>query len=1057
MFLSDTSIDRPVMAVMMIGALVVFGVISITLLPVRQLPDVDPPVVTIEVPFPGANPEVVEKEVTEPIEENVNTIQGIKRLESISGAGGAQVIAEFNLNRDIDVATQDVRDKVNSIRGDLPGGEQIDEPIIEKVNPDEDPVMWISVNSPYRDQIELSTYADRKLKPQLERLKGVGKVRLGGMRGFAVRVWLDPDKLAAYNLTVEDVRNALMTQNQELPGGRIEGEGREMTIRTEGDIQEIEKFNELIVANRGGTQIQLEDVGRAERGARDTRTVAHFTRSGEYVGRKNIGLGIVRQTGSNTVAVVNRVKERLKEMKESTPPAITLQIASDDSRFIEESIHNLQEHLLFGGLLAAVVIFLFLASGRPGLITIISIPTSIISSFSVMYFLGFSLNNLTMLAMVLAVGIVVDDSVVVMENIYRHKQQGKSNLRAAREGAAEIAFAVLSASASVVVVFMPLLFVTGMIGQFFMEFSLSVAGAILVSYLVSLSVIPMLASRYLSEQRGESWFYRLVHGTMDSVADGYSWMLAYCLKARWLFLIGAVVLGWFTWHLFLDLGKEMQPKTDQGQFLIAMKAPQGATLEYTNRYLSEIEQIMADQPEVRTMFSAVGLAIQGFGEPDQAIAFVRLKPKAERRKKGMRSQQELMNELRGKLGKVPGILAFPTSTSQGLSAQGKPLQLVVQASNLDKLFAASEEIERRLSNVEGIVDVDSSLNLNKPKVRVKPDRRKAADLGIPLTRISNTLRVLMGGDDVTEFEREGERYDVMLQLRREDRSVPEQIQQVYLRTGRNKQVPLSSVVSVEEYTGPDTINHFNRSRAVTIEANTEGMPLQQAVDTARSIAQEVGQKRLKEGFDLALTGQSQDMKEMFENFIFIFVLAVIVIYMLLAAQFDHFVHPFTIMVSLPFAFFGSLAFLWWMEFTINLYSIIGMLMLSGIILRNAILLVDYANLARREKDMNLYDAVVEAGRVRLRPILMTGLSTIGGVFPTLLGLGSGAELQRPLAASVIGGMIAGNLLTLFFVPVVYTYLGQLTSAVLWITGRLEEETSTAPPEAHAPSAAAGGE
>jgi hydrophobe/amphiphile efflux-1 (HAE1) family protein len=1040
MFISDTSIDRPVMAVMLIGALVVFGVISVNLLPVRQLPDVDPPVVNIQVPFPGANPEVVEKEVTEPIEENVNTIQGIKRLESISGSGGAQIIAEFTLDRDIDVATQDVRDKVNSIRGELPGSEQIEEPIIEKVNPDEDPVMWISVNSEFRDQIELSVYADRELKPQLERLEGVGRVRLGGLRGFSVRVWLDPKKLASYNLTVEDVRNALLTQNQELPSGRIEGEGREFTIRTEGDIQEIEQFNKLIVANRQGTQIQLEDVGVAKRGARDTRTVAHFTKPGEYVGRNNIGLGIVRQTGSNTVAVVNRVKERLEEMKENAPPAITLQIASDDSRFIQESINNLMEHLLFGGLLAAFVVFLFLASGRPGLITIISIPTSIISSFSVMYFLGFSLNNLTMLAMVLAVGIVVDDSVVVMENIFRHKEEGKGTLQAARDGAAEIAFAVLSASASVVVVFMPLLFVTGVVGQFFMEFSLAVAGAIFVSYLVSLSVIPMLASRYLSEGGEEGWFYQFVHGTMDRVANGYSWMLTYCLKARWVFLIIAVLVGWSTWLLFqYEIGKELQPKTDQSQFLIFMEAPQGSTLEYTSKYLAEVEQIMADQPEVRTMFSAVGLATQGFGQPDQGIAFVRMKPIEERREQGLRSQQELMRDLRGKLAQVPGLLAFPTSGSQGISAQGKPLQMVIQANDLDQLSQASEEIQRRLRQQEGIVDVDSDLDLDKPKVRVVPDRKRAADLGIPLTRIADTLRVLMGGDDVTEFEREGERYDVMLQLRREDRSIPDQISQIYLRSNEGKRVPLSSVVSVEEFTGADTINHFNRSRAVTIEANTQNLPLQEAVTTAQRIARDVGDEQLKGGFDISLTGQSQDMQEMFENFIFIFVLAVIVIYMLLAGQFDHFVHPFTIMVSLPFALFGSLGFLWLMDFTINLYSIIGMLMLSGIILRNAILLVDYANLAQRNMGMDRFEAVVEAGRVRLRPILMTGLSTIGGVFPTLLGLGSGSELQRPLAAAVIGGMIAGNLLTLFFVPVVYTYLGQLTDFALWITGRLDTE------------------
>ncbi len=1038
MFLSDTSIDRPVMSVMAITALVVFGIISLSQLSVREFPDVDPPVVNVRVPYPGANPEVVEKQVTEPIEEQVNTIQGVKTLKSNSGAGGAQITAEFTLDRDIDVAVQDVRDKINSIRGQLPGSEQIEEPVIEKVNPDEQPVMWISVNSEHRDQIELSTYADQTIKPKLERLEGVGRIRLGGLQEFSVRIYLDPKKMAANNITVEEVRNALMTNNQELPSGEIEGKGRRFTVRTQGDIKSVEKFNDLVIARRGETQIELRDVGHAERGPRDTQVTAHFTKQGEYVGRPNVGLGIVRQTGSNTVAVINRVKNRLDEIKETTPPGISLQIASDDSKYIQQSIDNLKEHLFFGGLLAAIVVFLFLASGRPGLITIISIPTSIVSAFSVMYFLGFSLNNLTMLAMVLAVGIVVDDSVVVMENIFRHRQEGKSRMAAAREGAAEIAFAVLTASASVVVVFMPLLFVTGIIGQYFLEFSISVAGAIMISYLVSLTVIPMLGSRYLKEEHSEGWFYKTVHGTMDRVSSVYAYLLRKCLNVRWLLIIGAIGIVVGTWFLFQNIGKEMTPDADQGQFVIFMQAPEGSTKSYTEEHLSEVEHIIANQPEVRTMFSAIGLgAGGGFGQPSEAIAFVRLKPLEYRQKNNLRGQNELMNDLRGKLMNVPGLLAFPTRIQRG-SQTGKPLQVVLQASDYQQLFEASEEIQSRWKEQEGIVDVDSDLEMNKPKVRVRPDRKKAADLGIPLSNISNTLRVLLGGDDITEFERGGERYDVMVQLNRKDRSVPDKIKQIYVRTDQGKQVPLSSVVNVEEYTGPETINHFNRSRAVILEANTSGIPLQKAVNQATDITENVADSMLKEGYDISLTGQAQDMREMFQDFIFIYFLAVVVIYMVLAAQFDHFIHPLTIMVSLPLAVAGSIGFLYVMHFTINLPSIIGMLMLFGIILRNAILLVDYAILAQRKWNMERFEAIVEAGKVRLRPILMTGLSTVGGVFPTLLGLGSGSEIQRPLAAAVIGGMVAGNLLTLFLVPVVYTYLGQFTDAVLNLFGAADK-------------------
>lgn len=1020
---------------MFIGALVIFGAISITQLPVRELPDVDPPVINIQVPFPGANPEVVEKEVTDPIEDVVNTIQGVKTLKSTSGAGGSQVTVEFTLDRDIDVAAQDVRDKVNRIRGELPSQDQIEEPVIQKVNPDEQPVMWISVNSKDRDQIELSTYADNVIKPKLERLQGVGRIQLGGLRRFSVRIYLDPQKLAGYNLTVNDVRRTLNTQNRELPSGRIEGKGREFTIRTEGDVQSVEKFNELVVANRKGTQIQLQDIGRAERGPADTRVTAHFTKPGSYVGRSTVGLGIVRQTGSNTVAVLNRVKKQLKGIRKQIPPGITLQIASDDSVYIKESIDNLKEHLIFGGLLAALVIMFFLASGRPGLITIISIPTSIIASFSLMNFAGFSLNNLTMLAMVLSVGIVVDDSVVVMENIFRHMEEGKSRLQAAKDGAAEIAFAVLSASASVAVVFMPLLFVTGMVGQFFLEFSLSVVGAIFVSYLVSLTVIPMLGSRFLNEGRSHNWFYRAVHGGMDRVARWYQSLLQLCLRFRWGVLILSLGIIGLTWILFQNLGKEMAPKTDQSKFIIAMQGPQGATLEYMNKYLGEVEHLVADQKEVRTMFSAIGLAAGGgFGSPDRAIAFVRMKPLEYRKKHGLRSQQELMKDLRMELFQIPGLLAFPTNPQQG-AQQGKPLQLVLQSGNFQNLASAAREIEKELKPVEGIVDVDTDLDMNKPKIKLVPNRSKAADLNVPLSRISNTLRVLMEGEDITEFQRSGERYDVIVQVNREERSRPEKINGVYVQNDQGKLISLSSVVEVKETTGPDTINHFNRSRSVTIEANTENIPLQKAVEIAESKTNKIAEKHLPGGFEVNLAGQSQDMREMFENFLFIFLLAVVVIYMLLAAQFNHFVHPFTIMMSLPLCLVGALGLLWIMNFTINLISIIGILMLFGIILRNAILLVDYANLQQRKHNTNRFDAIVEAGGVRLRPILMTGLSTMGGVFPTLLGIGSGAELQQPLAASVIGGMIAGNLLTLFVVPVVYTYLGQLTDLFLYLFGR----------------------
>ena len=1020
MFLSDTSIRRPVLAVMMTVGLIIFGGIGLARLPVREMPKMDFPMVTVSVIYPGASPEVVEKDVTDVLEEQINTVEGVRFLQSISGEGGAQISIQFELERDIDVAAQEVRDKVASIRTRLPS--TADEPLIAKMDLDAQAILWLAVTATDRDRVEITEFADKVIKPQLEKLKGVGQIMMGGEQEFAVRIWLDPDRLAARGLTVSDVARALRTQNREIPSGRIEGFSREFSVKTEGELKAVEAFEGLFLAYQEGTPVYLRDVGRAEPGPKSERSTARFSRLPDAVGLETVGLGVLKQTDANTVNVARRIKKKLQEMRKDLPPAYELTIAYDSSVFVQASIDEVREALILGAMLTVVVIFAFLASGRSTIIASLTIPTSIVATFGVIHFLGFTVNNLTMLALVLAVGVVIDDAVVVLENIYRHEEMGKSRMLAAKEGASEISFAAMAATFSIAAVFLPLAFVTGLVGRLFLEFAVTVAAAVLVSLFVALTLVPMLCSRFLELGQDRGRLASLVERGFEGLTDLYAATLKLALRARWLVVAASLAILVFTGTLFGKLGKELSPEVDEGTLILFVRGPQGSTLEHTDRYMREVEDILAEAPEVDTYFTAMGLAMMGLPKVNEGIGFVRMKPLDERRQAGLRSQKEVMAAVRRRCASVPGfqtrIMPRPTIASAGSLA---PIQLVILGPEIEELYRVAERMKRELSRVPGIVDVNTNLDINRPKVEVIPSREKMADLGVDITEVADTLRVLLGGTDITQFKRGGERYDVMVQLEARSRRVPDDISSIYVRTRRGDLVPLSGVVEVRETVGPSEILRHNRSRSVTLEANLEGKPLGEALAETEKVAREV----LPATFRTEVIGQSEDMQESFESLTFTFLLAIAVVYMLLASQFNHFVHPFTIMLALPLALFGALGGLFLMGLTINLFSIVGIIMLMGLVTKNSILLVDYTNQMRERESMDRDDAVLRAGRVRLRPILMTAFSTILAVIPALLGLGSGVENRQPLAAAVVGGMLTSTLLTLIVVPVVYTLLDDM--------------------------------
>lgn len=1017
MWLADTSIKRPVFATMVILGLVVLGLVSYPRLGVDLFPKVEFPIVNITTTLKGASPEIMDIDVTDNIEGAVNTINGVKSIVSTSSEGVSVVTVEFVLERNIDLAVQDVREKVSVIRGKLP--KDIDDPIIEKVDPDATPIMWFGLSGE-KSIRELSTYADEILKEQLQRINGVGAIRLGGLRLRQVRLWLERDKLNAYGITAHDVMNALGRQNVELPGGRIESETKEYTVKVKGEFPKIQNFNDLIVAYSKGSPVRLRDVGRAEDAMDERRSIARFN------GLPSVGIGIQKQSGTNTVETINRIKKELTVIKNTLPPGMKLDISFDQSDFINRSIREVQYHMVYGGLLAILIVFIFLKDLRTTLISALAIPTSVISTFTLMNVFGFTFNNMTMLALSLSIGILIDDAIIVIENIRRHIDGGMSPKEAASFATNEIGLAVMATTLAIVAIFLPVAFMKGIIGMFFLQFALTVVFSVLVSLFVSFTLTPMMASRYLRSRESNpplppftklSRISNSLEKGYKKIEDLYRKLLKIALDHRALVIITAT--GIFIFSLFITrfIGKEFVPPEDQSRFMVRLKAPIDYSVDEVDRLFKKAEDVIRSTPEVRTCFYAQGLMM---GQVNRGLMFVSLKPKSERQG----TQQQIMAEVRKKFRDIAGLEGSAEDVSLiGGGVRNVPIQYSVRGTDLKAVESYAREIVSEFSKLPGIVDVDTSLETGKPEIRVFIDRDKAADLGVDIATVAEAANFLIGGEvDVTKFkdEAKGRRYDVRARLTPEDRSNPEDIGRLYVRSKDGRLVELSNIVRIQEGGGPSVINRVDRQRAVTVFANLEKKPLGQAKEELDSIAGRI----LPPDYTGIHKGMADVMGESFYYLLFAVVLGAILAYMVLASQFESFIHPVTVLLSMPLSFIGAFGALLLTGKTLNLFSFIGLILLMGLVKKNAILLVDYTN-TLRSRGMERKEAILTAGPIRLRPILMTTFAIVFGMMPIAIGIGEGAETRSPMAISTIGGLLTSLFLTLVVVPVVYDLFDEL--------------------------------
>ncbi len=1010
MKLSTMSIQRPVFATVMSLTILLFGIIGFSRLPVREYPDIDPPIISVVTLYRGASPSVVETQITNVLEEQFATLEGVKTLTSSSREQGSVITIEFELNRKVDEAANDVRDRVSRVRGNLP--REIDDPIVSKVDANAQAIVWLALFSDNHNGLELTDVADRVLKEKIQRLPGVGSVIIGGERRYAMRVWLDALKMAAHGLTTQDVEAAIRGENAEIPGGRVEGKEREFAVLTRGELSTPEGFGAIIISQKENDLVRLRDVAEVGVGAADERTVAR------YNGKAAVGLGIVKQSKASTVDVAALVRNALPELTALLPTGMKLDVAYDSSTFINDSIDEVEQTLVIAMCLVVLVVLTFLKSFRATTIPSIAIPISIIGALSVAYFLGFTLNILTLLALVLAIGLVVDDAIVVLENVYRHMEMGKGRMQAAFDGSKEIGFAVVATTISLVAVFVPLAFLTGSVGRLFNEFGISLAVAVLISGFVALTLTPMLSSKILKPLHGSgtSWASRAFDAFFEFLNRFYERLLRVAIRRRALMLSIAGLAVIASVFFFRLLPSELVPTEDRGAAFGVVLAPEGATLEYTDRYMREVEKRLLALPEDRALFTAIGLGFGGPGSVTNGILFLPLKPRSERSK----SQQEIVQELFPQLISIPGVLAFVINPpSLGASFSSTPVEYVLQGESYDELNKGVGVMMGEASKLGYMVNLNTDLHLNKPQLDINIDRERASALGASVAEIGSTLETLLGGRVVTNFKRGTKQYDVILQMKASSRSTPDVIDGIYIR-GAGGLVQLANVVKVDETLAPKELNHYNRIRSATITATLlPGKTIGEALDDLDRIARDKLPPSLKREY----AGESLEFKSSSSSLYLMFLLAVVFIYLVLSAQFESFVHPFTILLSVPLAVFGALLTLLIFHQSLNIYSQIGLIMLIGLVTKNAILIVEFSNQLRARGEP-VAEAVVQAATIRLRPILMTSLATIFGVLPIAIGLGAGAESRRPLGLAVVGGLFFSTFLTLLLVPVVYTLLAR---------------------------------
>ncbi|MFA9196484.1 MAG: efflux RND transporter permease subunit [Aliarcobacter sp.] len=1040
MNLPEFCIRRPVAATMANLAIALIGIVALSRLPVRELPNIDPPVVSVITIYPGANAELVEADVTEPMEQEINNIPGIKILRSESREQVSSITVEFELNRDVDIGAQDVRDRISRVRDKLP--DDIKEPIVAKQDADAQEVMWVALSSPTRSTLDLTNLAERQIKDRLQVLSGVGGINFGGEKRTSMRIWLDSEKMAARQITAADIRALLARENVELPSGQIEGKERSLSILARGRMDRPDQYADLIVRDTEGTPIRLRDIATVEIGPAVEQTIARFR------GQPAVGLGVVKQSDANAVEVAQRVRRELEKIKPLLPADVKIDIPFDSSLYVENAIHEVVVSLIISVLLVVVLIFLFLREARSTIIPAAAIPISVLGTFGLLYALGYSVNILTLLALVLAIGIVVDDAIVVLENIVRHIEEGMTPLEASLTSMKEITGAVLAITASLVVVFLPIAFQSGTTGILFREFAVTLAGSVTISAFVALTLSPALGAYFLKPPSANSPAYaKFLESVLHRISVFYTKSLAAALgHPRALLGLGAGILA-LTVLLYQAIPQEFLPDEDKGTIVAVVVTPEGSTTEATDRYIRQAEKIASEYPEVEGYFSAVALARGSPGQSNLGIMFMRLKPDRERTglqlaRPGARGSMftRMISEIRGAV-----VIPFlPKAIGRGFDAS---FQVVLQGPNLVQLEKSARELRDEIDQAGFLSQPRTNFNYEKPQLNLEIDRNRAAALGISVRDISESLQILLGGLDISRFNFEGKQYDVIAQLRRVDRLVPDELNSLYVRARSGQLVPIRDLVRAKEKGSVNSISHFARQRCAQVSGQPQGCTLGQAIEKT----EEIGRRILPPGVKMEFDGEARELRSGRGEAWQILLLAVLIVYMALAAQFESFVHPLTIMIALPLAAVGALLLIYVLGFlnglavipqyappgalpkplallfgmipeipsmNLNLYSLIGLVLLLGLVTKNSILLVEFAN-QQRALGVPALEAMLESGRLRLRPILMTALSTIIGILPIALGLGAGAESRRPLGVAVVGGMLSSTFLTLYLVPAFY--------------------------------------
>lgn len=1015
MTLPEISIKRHVLAWMVSGLLVLLGIISYQRIGVDRLPYIEFPIISVTTTLKGANPDIVDASITSIIESSVNTTPGIEHIQSSSSPGVSVITITFSLEKNIDVAYNEVQSKVNQVLRRLP--DDADPPQVQKVETNAQPIMWLALRGDRTTQ-QINLYGFNVLKKKLETINGIGEVRLGGRRDRTIRVNVLPERMAAHNITATDLIDAFKREHIQLPGGFLVGNSSEYLMKLDMEFHNLRDMAEMVVVYRDGAAIKLKEVAELEDG------IADYRQLGRYMSKPAVGLGIVKVSNANTVAIINEVLHKLDtEIRPNLPPGMTIDISTNDALFINEIVGALQEHLFEGTLLAALIVWLFLRSIRSTLIVATAIPVSLLGSVAVMYFSGFTFNTMTLLALLLLIGVVVDDAIVVLENIYRHLNMqrladdvdtGTMARAAAIAGSREVAFAVIAATFSLVCIFAPVIFMDGIIGKFFQSFAVVVTFGVLVSLLVSLTLTPMLCSRYLKAHEPEGHFYRWLDRVFHGMDRIYSHILAWTLNHRWKVMLLTVIVVAGSSFFFSKVQKEFIPDSDEGRFLISFRTPLGSSIEYTNSRLEKMEAILQHyDAQIASYFSTIGIGAQG--QVNKGTVSIRLK---DRRERSM-SQQELIRAIRAELDQIPGVRAFPVPIAIVGGQRSEKLQFNITGPNLQQVSQLGKTMQRKLGEIAGIGRVDLDLDLDLPQLTLQVDRVRAASLGISAADVATALNLYTGGIDIADFNDEpgdGQRYDIRLKAKEGSLKRPDDLKKIFLRSSAGELVRLDSVASFEQTLGAAVIGRFDLQYAASLYSNP-AMPLGEAVEVVRQLAAET----LSPGYQFNLAGQAEELQKTVNNMLFAFGLALVLLYMVLASQFNSFLQPFIIMLAQPLAIVGGVFALWLTGNSLNIFSMIGLVLLIGLVAKNSILLIDLTN-QLREAGKPINQALREACPIRLRPVLMTSLTIILALLPAAFGLGAGAETNGPLSVAVIGGMISSTLLTLVVVPAAYSLL-----------------------------------